>query len=64
MLPDFWQTVSKANPIIYMVDGFRYGFLGSSDINILTGVSMLIFFAVALFSVNLYLLKKGIGVRS
>lgn len=64
LLPDFWQTVSRANPIIYMVDGFRYGFLGSSDINVFNGIAMLIFFSVALFSANLYLLKKGIGIRS
>ncbi len=64
LLPEFWQAVSKANPIIYMVDGFRYGFLGTSDINVLTGVAMLIFFGITLFSVTLYLLKKGIGIRS
>jgi ABC-2 type transport system permease protein len=64
LLPDFWQTVSKANPVIYMIDGFRYGFLGVSDINIFSGIGMLIFFGIALFSANLYLLKKGIGVRS
>ena len=63
-LPDFWQTVSKGNPIIYMIDGFRYGFLGFSDINILYGIAMLVIFGVGLFSVNLYLLKKGVGIRS
>jgi len=64
LLPEFWQTVSKANPIVYMISGFRYGFLGISDINIWTGFGMLLFFAVLLFSVNLYLLHKGIGIRS
>lgn len=64
LLPDFWQVISKANPIIYMINGFRYGFLGISDISVTTGMVMLIIFAVILFAANLYLLKKGIGVRT
>ncbi len=64
LLPAFWQTVSKANPIIYMIDGFRYGFLGASDISVVAGLGMLVLFSVVLFSVNLYLLKKGIGTRT
>lgn len=64
LLPTFWQVVSKANPIVYMVNGFRYGFLGISDISTSIGLAMLILFSIVLFSVNLYLLKKGIGIRS
>jgi ABC-2 type transport system permease protein len=64
LLPDFWQTISRANPIIYMVDGFRYGFLGISDINAFTGLGILGLFAIVLFSINLILLKKGVGVRT
>jgi ABC-2 type transport system permease protein len=64
LLPDFWQSISRVNPIVYTIDGFRYGFLGISDIPVFTGLGMLLFFSVLLFSVNLYLLKKGIGVRS
>jgi ABC-2 type transport system permease protein len=64
LLPEFWQIISKANPIIYMISGFRYGFLGVSDINVWAGVAMLLFFSIVLFSANLYLLKKGIGIRS
>lgn len=64
LLPEFWQIISKANPIIYMISGFRYGFLGTSDINVWAGVAMLMFFSIILFSANLYLLKKGIGIRS
>jgi ABC-2 type transport system permease protein len=64
LLPEFWQTVSRANPIIYMVNGFRYGFLGVSDINAWAGLGMLVGFAAVLFAANLYLLKKGIGIRS
>jgi ABC-2 type transport system permease protein len=64
LLPEFWQTVSRANPIIYMISGFRYGFLGVSDINVWTGVGMLLFFVLLLFSANLYLLHRGTGIRS
>lgn len=64
LLPDFWQTLSRVNPIVYMIDGFRYGFLGISDIPVASGLGMLLLFSVVLFSVNLYLLKKGIGIRS
>lgn len=63
MLPEMWQNISLANPIIYMVDGFRYGFLGISDINIMIGILMLFFFAVLLLAVNLILMKKGVGLR-
>ena len=64
LLPDFWQALSRANPIIYMVDGFRYGFLGVSDISVLTGLGMLLLFSIILFSINLFLLKNGVGVRT
>jgi len=64
LLPDFWRMISKANPIIYMIDGFRYGFLGISDMSVFTGLGMLVVFAVILFGVNLYLLEKGTGIRT
>ena len=63
LLPDFWQTVSKANPILYMVNAFRYGILGVSDISIGVAYAILIFFVVLLFSACLYLLNRGIGIR-
>lgn len=64
LLPDFWQVISKANPIVYMINGFRYGFLGVSDINVWAGFAMLVFFAIVLFTISLYLLEKGVGVRT
>lgn len=64
LLPEFWQALSKANPIVYMVNGFRYGFLGISDINVATGLAMLLAFSIVLFLINLHLLKKGIGLRT
>lgn len=64
LLPEFWQSVSKANPILYMVNAFRYGILGVSDISIGTAYAIIIAFIVLLYSLSLYLLNRGIGLRS
>ncbi|MCP4339478.1 MAG: ABC transporter permease [Desulfobulbaceae bacterium] len=64
LLPEFWQTLSRANPVVYMIGGFRYGFLGISDINVWVGLAMLVLFSVLLFSFTLYLLRRGTGVRA
>lgn len=64
MLPDFWRTASMANPILYMVNGFRYGFLGVSDIDILASYGVLLFLVITLFVVSLYLLNKSAGLRA
>lgn len=64
LLPDFWQAVSQANPILYMVNAFRYGILGVSDIDIRFAFVMVAFFIAVLFSISLYLLSKGKGIRS
>ena len=63
LLPEFWQTVSKANPILYMVNAFRYGILGTSDISIMHAYTILIVFVVLLFSGCMFLMKRGIGIR-
>jgi len=63
LLPEFWQGVSRANPILYMVNAFRYGVLGTSDIPIGTAYGI-IFIAIALlYGFSLYLLNKGTGTR-
>ncbi|MCC4799613.1 ABC transporter permease [Enterovibrio norvegicus] len=64
LLPEFWQGVSKLNPIVYMVNAFRYGFLGVSDVSIVTSFSVLVAFIVALYSVAWYLISRGIGLRT
>jgi ABC-2 type transport system permease protein len=63
MLPPFWQAVSQANPILYMVNAFRYGILGTSDIGIGTAYVILIVFVIVLFSVCLSLMRRGVGIR-
>ena len=64
LLPEFWQWVSKANPIVYMVNGFRYGFLGVSDVNYLTSIGLLVVFNVVLFTIAYQLINRGVGIRS
>jgi ABC-2 type transport system permease protein len=63
LLSDFWQTVSLVNPILYMVNTFRYGFLGISDIDITTSYFIIISFIGMLFLSSVYLLKNGYGIR-
>ena len=63
LLPEFWQKVSLANPILYMVNAFRYGILGTSDISIGFAYAILLIFVVGLFTACLYLLNRGVGIR-
>lgn len=64
MLPPFWRSVSSINPILYMVNTFRYGMLGQSDVNIFFAMTMLLLFLVIAFAVAWYLLEKGVGIRT
>ena len=64
LLPDFWQSASMANPVLYMVNAFRFGFLGTSDINVYVALSLIGVFILGLGSLAMYLLKNGIGLRS
>ena len=63
MLPELWQNISKANPILYMVNAFRYGMLGTSDIDIAYAYTILIGFVILLFSACMWLMGKGVGIR-
>ena len=63
-LPEFWQKVSLLNPILYMVNAFRYGFLGISDINIWVCFGVLITFTIIFFVIVIYLFEKGIGLKN
>ncbi|NCN10993.1 MAG: ABC transporter permease [Leptospira sp.] len=64
MLPEFWQMVSKINPILYMVNAFRYGFLGVSDIDIVFALSLITIFSIAFFILNVRLMIRGYGIRN
>ncbi|MCA6065189.1 ABC transporter permease [Thalassolituus marinus] len=63
LLPEFWQAVSRFNPILYMVNTFRYGILGISDVNVWFSLGMLVFFIVLLGAFSLWLLRQGKGLR-
>jgi ABC-2 type transport system permease protein len=63
LLPPFWQHVSQANPILYMVNAFRYGVLGSSDIPIGTAYAIIGVAIALLYGVSMFLLNRGIGIR-
>jgi ABC-2 type transport system permease protein len=64
MLPDWAQTMTHANPVFYMVNAFRYGLLGTSDIPVGIAFALMIGFVVVLGALGLWLLKRGIGLRS
>lgn len=64
ILPQFWQDLSKFNPIYYMVDSFRLGFLGVSTSDFWTSMSVLSAMIVVLATVSFYLLKKGVNIKT
>ena len=64
LLPEFWRHMSLLNPILYMVNAFRYGILGVSDIPLGHAFTVIVAFVVALAAWSLYLLERGVGLRS
>ena len=64
LLGDFWRDVSMFNPILYMVNAFRFGISGITDINIIWSFSMVGLASVVLFLFALHLLEKGSRLRS
>ena len=64
LLPSFWQSVSLGNPILYMINAFRFGFLGISDISLWISYLIVSFFIIGLFMINLYFLHRGHGIRN
>lgn len=63
LLPGFWQVLSHFNPILYMVNAFRYGFLGTADIALWQAFTVLGVMIVGLYSLAHYLISKGVGLR-
>lgn len=64
LLPTFWQWVSKLNPIVYMINGFRYGFLGISDVSLPFTFSMLGLFVIIMYVIAWRIIESGRGLRS
>ena len=63
LLPEFWQQVSLANPVLYMVNSFRFGFRGSSDIEPGIAIGIILIFILVLFSICMILLNRGTGIK-
>ena len=63
LLPEFWANVSKLNPLVYVVNAFRYGVLGVSDVSLPLAFGMITLFTVAAFSYSLHLLNSGKRLR-
>lgn len=64
MLPEVWQTISLANPILYLINAFRYGMIGVTDIDIWIAFSMAGGFVLFLTLLSLILLHKGVGIKN
>jgi ABC-type polysaccharide/polyol phosphate export systems, permease component len=63
ILSDQWQFISKLNPILYVVDFFRYAMLGTYQINPFGAFALISGFTASFFALAYYLLHKGIGVK-
>ncbi|WP_304168033.1 ABC transporter permease [Lonsdalea britannica] len=63
LLPPFWQSVSQLNPIVYMISGFRYGFLGINDVSLTLTLGVLVIFIVAFYALAWWLIERGRGLR-
>jgi ABC-2 type transport system permease protein len=63
-LPAFWQRLSQFNPFFYMIDGFRYGFFGRSDVSPILSLAIMGFFLSLLAAVTLAMLQRGYKLRS
>ncbi|MGM3175952.1 ABC transporter permease [Dickeya lacustris] len=64
LLPPFWQWVSKLNPIVYMISGFRFGFLGIHDVPLVLTMGVLLAFIVVFYALSWWLIERGRGLRS
>ena len=63
MLPNFWQKVSLLNPILYMVNALRQAMIGQSEVDMSLAMSIIGIMLILLAALNLFLLKKGVGLR-
>ena len=64
MLPDFWQTVTYFNPVVYLINGLRFAFYGVSDFNVWVSIISMVGFLIACVSVVTLLLKNGYNIKN
>ena len=62
-LPDWWQAITYSNPLFYLVNGFRYGFLGIADVSLALSAGVLTLLMVTLIAINWYLIRTGLGLK-
>lgn len=62
-LPPLWQHVSLVNPIFYIINGFRFGFLGFADVSVFVSIGVLLALAALLMAANVYYLRTGLGLK-
>ncbi len=60
-LPEGWQTIAKVNPVLYLIDAFRYGMIGVADVEVAGGLIFLTVLVIVVFSLNLILINNGVG---
>ena len=63
VLPGWWQAITYANPLFYLINGFRYGFLGVTDVSLVISLSMLFGMIFVLLGINWYLIRTGLGLK-
>lgn len=63
-LPEIWHVMAEYNPFFYMIDGFRYGFIGHADGSLMTGFVMLFVVNILLVWLNLWMLKTGYKIKT
>jgi ABC-2 type transport system permease protein len=63
MLPELWRSLTFLNPIFYLINGFRYGFLGITDVSLHVSVTVLLALTAILVGINWYMIKTGLGLR-
>lgn len=63
-LPDIWQKIAVYNPFFYMIDGFRYGFIGQADGNVTTGMIFLVIINILLTLLTLWMLRTGYKIKT
>ena len=62
-LPDWWQAITYANPLFYLINGFRYGFLGIADVPLAVSLGVLSVLIIVLIAINWYFIRTGLGLR-
>lgn len=62
-LPEWWQWLTYANPLFYLINGFRYGFLGMADVSITVSLTMLLGLITVLVAINWYFIRTGLGLK-